>query len=100
MKSVLMSFSPYWYYLIGEGIKTEEVRKAIMADYGWDSVIKCYMTKDKKSFNRIPKEFQEKYRMHIGKVGMQFVCDRIKDSNLIENFHYVTYRFGDMRFLI
>lgn len=79
MKSVLMSFSPYWYYLIGEGIKTEEVRKAIMADYGWDSVIKCYMTKDKKSFNRIPKEFQEKYRMHIGKVGMQFVCDRIEE---------------------
>lgn len=32
------------------------------------------MTKDKKSFARIPKAFQEKYHAHMGKVGMRFVC--------------------------
>lgn len=79
MKSVLMSFSPYWYYLIGERIKTDEVRKTIMTALDWNNVIECYMTKDKKSFGRIPKEFQEKYKAHMGKVGMRFVCDRIDE---------------------
>lgn len=78
-KAVLMSLSPYWYYLIGEGIKTEEVRKTIPKALDWNGQIECYMTKDEKSFKRIPKEFQEKYRVHIGKVGMRFMCDDIDD---------------------
>lgn len=75
-KSVLMSLSPYWYYLIGEGIKTEEVRKTIPRALDWDKQVECYMTKDEKSFKCIPKEFQEKYWAHFGKVGMRFTCDR------------------------
>lgn len=73
-KSVLMSYSPYWYYLIGEGIKKIEVRKKVPQDPNWNRQIECYMTKDKKSFARIPKEFQEKYHAHMGKVGMRFRC--------------------------
>lgn len=74
-KSLLMSFSPYWYYLICEGIKKIEVRKTIPQDPDWNRQIECYMTKDKKSFARIPKEFQKKYRAHMGKVGMRWKCD-------------------------
>lgn len=76
MKSVLMSFSPYWYYLIGERIKKEEIRKRFAKLSREGIRVECYMTKDKKSFNRIPKELQEKYRSHMGKVGMCFVCDK------------------------
>lgn len=76
-KSVLISLSPYWYYLIGEGIKTIEVRKTIPKSPDWDKQVYCYMAKDKKSFAQIPKEFQEKYRAHIGRVGMRWTCDKV-----------------------
>ena len=33
------------------------------------------MSKDEKSFARIPKEFQEKYRKHFGKVGLKATCN-------------------------
>ncbi|MDE7089159.1 MAG: hypothetical protein K2O54_03485 [Prevotella sp.] len=48
------------------------------------------MTKDKKSFNRIPKEFQEKYKAHFGKVGMRFVADKISEYN----YHKGLTKFG------
>lgn len=43
-------------------------------------------------------EFFELHKIQ-GRYELHFLL-MIKDSNLIENFHYVTYRFGDMRFLI
>jgi hypothetical protein len=45
------------------------------------------MSKDEKSFAMIPKELQEKYRKHFGKVGLQFFCDRI-------DRYYYTDLFG------
>lgn len=89
-KAILMSFSPYYYYLIGEGIKKIEVRKKTACDPDWNKVVECYMTKDKRSFNRIPKEFQEKYRAHMGKVGMRFVCERT------EEYHTEFYENDDV----
>ena len=83
MKEILMSLSPYWYYLIGEGIKRIEVRSRIPKDQDWNKKMECYMAKNKKSFNRIPKEFQEKYKAHFGKVGMQFMCDKIDELCVI-----------------
>lgn len=77
MKSVLVSLKPYYYYLVGEGIKKIEVRKDMPKASDWNKEVLFYMSKDVKSFAKIPKEFQEKYRKHFGKVGMQFVCDRI-----------------------
>ena len=77
MKAVLVSLKPYYYYLVGEGIKTIEVRKGVPKSKGWDRDTFFYMSKDEKSFAKIPKEFQEKYRKHFGKVGLRFVCDRI-----------------------
>ena len=84
MKSVLASVKPYYYYLVGEGIKKIEVRKDMPKASDWNKDVFFYMSKDVKSFAKIPKEFQEKYRKHFGKVGMQFVCERI-----VENFKYL-----------
>ena len=79
MRKVLVSLKPYYYYLVGEGIKKIEVRKTMPRASDWNKEVLFYMSKDVKSFAKIPKEFQEKYRKHFGKVGMQFVCDRIDE---------------------
>lgn len=71
---VLASLKPYYYYLIGEKIKTLEIRKSDLKNLPQD--ILFYMSKDEKSFAKIPKEFQEKYRKHFGKVGIEFTCDK------------------------
>lgn len=71
---VLASLKPYYYYLIGEKIKTLEIRKSGLKNLPQDVLF--YMSKDEKSFAKIPKEFQEKYRKHFGKVGIEFTCDK------------------------
>lgn len=72
---ILASIKPYYYYLIAEGEKKIEVRKTALKNLPQD--IAFYMSKDEKSFAKIPKEFQEKYRKHFGKIGMRVVCDKI-----------------------
>lgn len=73
---ILASIKPYYYYLIGEGKKKIEVRKSALKNLPQDIVF--YMSKDEKSFAKIPKEFQEKYRKHFGKVGLRVVCDKVE----------------------
>ena len=77
MRDILISLKPYYYYLIGEDIKKVEVRKSYPKAEDWSRNSWFYMSRDEKSFAKIPKEFQEKYRKHFGKVGMRFVCDRV-----------------------
>jgi hypothetical protein len=77
MRDVLISLKPYYYYLIGENIKKVEVRKSYPKAEDWSRNSWFYMSRDEKSFAKIPKEFQEKYRKHFGKVGMRFVCPKI-----------------------
>lgn len=72
---VLASLKPYYYYLIGEKIKTLEIRKSDLKNLPQNVLF--YMSKDEKSFEKIPKEFQEKYRKHFGKIGMRVVCDKV-----------------------
>lgn len=72
---ILASIKPYYYYLIAEGIKKIEVRKSALKNLPQD--IAFYMCKDEKSFAKIPKELQEKYRKLFGKVGMRVVCDKV-----------------------
>lgn len=72
---ILASLKPYYYYLIGEKKKDIEVRKSALKNLPQDIVF--YMSKDEKSFAKIPKEFQEKYRKHFGKVGIKVVCDKV-----------------------
>lgn len=95
-KSVMISLSPYWYYLIGEGIKKIEIRKTFPKSEEWNHIIECYMTKDKKSFDRIPKEFQEKYSAHMGKVGMQVKCDHVFPIRVFDNGCVADYMFHNL----
>lgn len=73
---ILASIKPYYYYLIAEEKKKIEVRKTALKNLPQD--IAFYMSKDEKSFAKIPKEFQAKYREHFGKVGMKVVCDNVE----------------------
>lgn len=82
MRDVLVSLKPYFYYLIGEGIKTIEVRKSMPKADDWSRNTWFYMSKDENSFAKIPKEFQDKYRKHFGKVGLKFVCDKIDEFSV------------------
>ncbi len=85
MKSVLISIQPYWVFLIiakkmGWNIdneKTVEVRKNYPKDENWDKVAKIYCSKDKKSFAKIPKEYQPFMEKFLGKVVGEFVCKKI-----------------------
>lgn len=85
MKSVIISIKPYWVFLIiaktmGWNIakeKTVEVRKTCPQDNEWNKVGKIYCTKDKKSFNFIPKKYQPFMKRFLGKVIGEFVCDEI-----------------------
>lgn len=70
---ILASIKPYYYYLIAEEKKKIEVRKTALKNLPQD--IAFYMSKDEKSFARIPKKFQEKYRKHFGKVGLKATCN-------------------------
>ncbi len=85
MKSVLISIQPYWVFLIiarlmGWNIpqeKTVEVRKDYPKASDWDKRVHIYCSKSKKSFNRIPKQYQPLMAKLLGKVIGEFVCDRL-----------------------
>lgn len=89
-KSVLISIQPYWVFLIiakkmGWNIgkeKTVEIRKNYPKAETWDKTTKIYCSRDKKSFARIPKEYQPLMERLLGKVIGEFVCDEIKDGYL------------------
>ncbi len=91
MKSVMISIKPYWVFLIiaktmGWAIdkqKTVEVRKTFPQDDEWNKSVKIYCTKDKKSFNLIPKEYRPFMRKFLGKVIGEFVCNKIDDITII-----------------
>lgn len=76
---VLRSIKPYWFYLICEGIKVNEIGKTEPKSPDWDRKVFLYCSKDMVSFRRIPKEFQEKYRPYLSKVGAEFICDSTVD---------------------
>lgn len=83
MKAVLISIRPYWVFLIIAKImgwniqqrKTIEVRKNYPKAENWNKVAKIYCSKDKRSFSKIPKEYQPLMERFLGKVIGEFVCD-------------------------
>ena len=91
-KSVIASLKPYFYYLVGEGIKKTEVRKSEPKADDWNRETYFYMSKDEKSFAKIPKEYQDKYRKHFGKVGLKFVCDRIQEITYTQIYNFGRYK--------
>lgn len=86
MKSVLISIQPYWVFLIiarlmGWDIpqeKTIEVRKNFPKDSAWNKRVLIYCSKNRKSFNHIPKEYQPLMKKFSGCVIGEFMCDRIE----------------------
>lgn len=82
MKSVLISIQPYWVFLIiaktmGWNIPQEkmiEVRKSYPKAENWNKVAKIYCSKDKRSFSKIPEEYQPLMEQLLGKVVGEFVC--------------------------
>ncbi len=84
-KSVLIAIQPYWVFLIiakamGWNIpqdKTVEVRKGFPKDTAWNKRTHIYCSKNKKSFSRIPKEYQPFMKKFLGKVIGEFVCDNV-----------------------
>ncbi len=85
MKSVLIAIQPYWVFLIiaktmGWEIdqeKTVEVRKNFPKDLDWNKKSIIYCSKNKQSFNRIPKKYQPLMERFLGKAIGYFICDRI-----------------------
>ena len=94
MKAVLRSIKPYWFYLICEGLKTIEVGKTAPKSKDWNKSVELYCSKDIRSFNRIPKKYQDKYRHFLGKIWAQFVCDRV-DEYTFSNLE-AEYRINDI----
>lgn len=98
MKAVLMSIQPYWVFLIiakkmGWNInqeKTIEVRKNYPKDGNWNKIAKIYCSKDKKSFAKIPNEYQPLMERLLGKVIGEFVCNKIEPDDL-----YSIKMYGD-----
>lgn len=88
MKAVLLPIQPYYVFLIIARIKgwnipqekTVEVRKDYPKDSAWSKVTHIYCSKNRKSFNRIPAQYQPFMEKLLGKVIGEFVCDRIDEQ--------------------
>lgn len=84
-KSVLIAIQPYYVFLIiarlmGWDIpqeKTIEVRKNYPRDATWNKRVHIYCSRNRRSFNRIPKQYQPLVEKFLGRVIGEFVCDRI-----------------------
>ncbi len=85
MKSVLISIQPYYVFLIiakamGWSIdkeKTIELRTTRPRDKNWNNLVEIYCSKNKKSFNQIPKEYQPLMQRFLGKVVGKWLCNKI-----------------------
>ena len=92
-KSVMSSIQPYYVFLIiakkmGWDIPQEkriEVRKDYPKDTAWNKTVHIYCSKNRKSFKRIPKEYQPLMKKFLGKVIGEFVCDKVDEYNFNSN---------------
>lgn len=97
-KSIMLSIQPYYVFLIiarlmGWDIpqhKTVEVRKDCPKDSAWNRRVHIYCSKSRKSFNRIPKQYQPLMEKFLGKVIGEFACLRL------EKFTVGTLRCDDI----
>lgn len=87
MKATLTSIQPlYVFYIIAEAMgwnkfhhKQIEVRKNFPKAKDWNKINYIYCSKNQKSFNQIPKEYQPFMAKLLGKVVGEFVCDKIDE---------------------
>ena len=81
-KAVMISIQPYYVFLIiaqkmGWDIPQEkriEVRKDFPKDPAWNKLVYIYCSQNRKSFKRIPKEYQPLMKKFLGKVVSHFRC--------------------------
>lgn len=76
---LLMSIKPYYAYLIMKGIKKAEIRKSCHKGKDWSGKIKVYVSKDKKSFKRIPEADRAEFEKYLGTVACEFVVNGITE---------------------
>lgn len=103
-KAVMASIQPYYVFVIiakymGWNIpqdKKVEVRKGFPKDKCWNKKVHIYCSKSKKSFNRIPKEYQPLMRPFLGKVIGEFVCNYIDEC--IPDYNPITQKFFNYDF--
>lgn len=103
-KAVMASIQPYYVFLIiarlmGWNIpqdKKVEVRKDFPKDKYWNKKAHIYCSKSKKSFNRIPKEYQPLMRPFLGKVIGKFTCDYVDEC--IPDYNPITQKFFNYDF--
>lgn len=103
-KAVMASIQPYYVFLIiarlmGWNIpqdKKVEVRKDFPKDKYWNKKAHIYCSKSKKSFNRIPKEYQPLMRPFLGKVIGKFTCDYVDEC--IPDYKPITQKFFNYDF--
>lgn len=94
MKAVLIPIQPYYVFLIIARImgwcipqeKTVEVRKDYPKDDAWNKRVHIYCSKNRKSFNRIPKQYQPFMEKLLGKVIGEFVCDWHHRIETVESY--------------
>lgn len=90
MKSVMLSIQPYYVFLIIARLmwwciphnKTVEVRKNFPQDKKWNRTVHIYCSKNRRSFNRIPAQYQPFMAKLLGKVVGEFVCDKIEQRSI------------------
>ncbi len=103
-KAVMISIQSYYVFLIiarlmGWDIpqhKKVEVRKDFPKDKYWNKIAHIYCSKSKKSFNRIPKEYQPLMRPFLGKVIGNFTCEYIDEC--IPDYNPITQKFFNYDF--
>ena len=67
--------------------KTVEVRKNFPKDPNWNRKSIIYCSKNKQSFNRIPKKYQPLMERFLGRVIGEFLCDRITEYECSSDGH-------------
>lgn len=85
MKAVLTSIQPYYVFVIiarimGWDIPQEkkiEVRKDFPKASDWNRTVHIYCSKNRKSFKRIPEQYQPIMKKLLGKVIGEFICNGI-----------------------
>lgn len=88
--AVLRSIKPYWVFLIiarkmGWDVpqeKTIEVGKNKPYSADWNKQTYIYCSKNKKSFKRIPEQYQPLMKPLLGKVVGEFVCDEVEQFTI------------------
>lgn len=101
-RSVLVSIQPYCVFLIIARAmgwntpwqKTVDIRKNFPKAPDWDKRMIIYCSKSKRSFKRIPKEYQPLMAPLLGKVIGEFVCD---DVYKIKHSTYYSWHISDLK---